>query len=124
MAPKPIMIVDDEQALRMVLRRMLELGGYRVTEAADGVEALDCFQRDPPALVITDIFMPRQDGLETIRALRQRHPALPIIAMTGGGSAGQFELLRTATLLGASAVLMKPFQYSDVLEAVRRLLPA
>ncbi|MCX7010807.1 MAG: response regulator, partial [Kiritimatiellaeota bacterium] len=74
--------------------------------------------------MITDLFMPQQDGLETILALRKLNMRLPIIAISGGGSAAQFDMLRTASLFGATRVLMKPFRADEVLAAVREVLPA
>jgi len=118
-----ILIVDDDEALRTLLRRILQRAGYDVMLAANGREALTNFRRQPADLVITDLFMPQQDGLETIQALRRLDARLPIMAISGGGSAAQFDLLRTASLLGASRILMKPFLIEDVLGLVKELLP-
>jgi len=118
-----ILIVDDEEPIRTLLRYVLEKARYTVVEATNGMEAIKLFRRHPVDLVITDLFMPTQDGLETIPALRGLNPRLPIIAMSGGGSAAQFDLLHTAQVFGATQVLLKPFRVENVLETVRSLLP-
>jgi len=118
-----ILIVDDDGALRKLLKRILQRVPYEVLDAANGQEALELFRRRPADLVITDLFMPQQDGLETILALRRLNSHLPIIAISGGGSAAQFDMLRTASLFGAARVLMKPFTAEEVLAAVSALLP-
>ena len=119
-----IMIVDDDANLRQLLRRILRRAKYDVVEAANGQEALVLFRQQPTDLVITDLFMPQQDGLETISALRRLNNHLPIIAISGGGAAAQFDMLRAASLLGAARVLMKPFSIEEVHAALRDLLPA
>jgi len=118
-----ILIVDDDDALRTLLRRVLVRAGYSILEAANGREALEHLRAQPVDLMITDLFMPQQDGLETILALRRMNVHLPIIAMSGGGSAAQFDMLRTASLFGAARVLMKPFRVEEVLAVIRELLP-
>jgi len=119
-----ILIVDDDANLRKLLRRILRRAKYDVVEAANGQEALVLFRQQPTDLVITDLFMPQQDGLETISALRRLNNHLPIIAISGGGAAAQFDMLRAASLLGAARVLMKPFSIEEVHAALRDLLPA
>ena len=118
-----ILIVDDDDALRTLLRRVLVRAGYSILEAANGREALEHLRAQPVDLMLTDLFMPQQDGLETILALRKLNLRLPIIAMSGGGSAAQFDMLRTASLFGAARVLMKPFRAEEVLATIRELLP-
>jgi DNA-binding response OmpR family regulator len=118
-----ILIVDDDDALRTLLRRVLKRAGYDTREAANGREALSYLREQPVDLMITDLFMPQQDGLETILELRRMNIRLPIIAMSGGGSAAQYDMLRTASLFGAARVLMKPFRAEEVLAAIDALLP-
>lgn len=118
-----ILIVDDDDALRTLLRRVLVRAGYSTLEAANGREALAHLKAQPVDLMITDLFMPQQDGLETILALRRMNLHLPIIAMSGGGSAAQYDMLRTASLFGAARVMMKPFRAEEVLAAILELLP-
>ena len=108
-----VLVVDDEEGVRSYLRMVLEDAGYTVSEAADGKEAFHLALEDPPAVVITDLVMPEQEGIETIRALRRRLPQLAIVAISGAFG-GQF--LNTAKILGADAILDKPLR-ADVLLA-------
>ena len=71
--------------MRSMLRRMLHRAGPQVSEAGNGAEGIDSYERDPPDLVITDILMPKKEGIETIIALHRADPDLPIIAISGGG---------------------------------------
>ena len=86
-----ILIIDDEPNMRSMLRRMLHKAGHQVSEAGDGAEGIDSYERDPPDLVITDILMPKKEGIETIIALHRADPDLPVIAISGGGRFHQRE---------------------------------
>lgn len=120
-----ILVIDDDDALRQMLRRMLEMAGHEVADAEDGDTGLAEFRRQPPELVITDIFMPRREGLETIMAMRREGGRrVPIIAISGGGSHGAFEHLDTAKVLGAAYTLPKPFHYSELIAIVDQALEA
>jgi two-component system cell cycle sensor histidine kinase/response regulator CckA len=114
-----VLVVDDEEGVRRYLRMVLEEAGYIVNEAADGKEALDLALEDPPEVVITDLVMPEQEGIETIRALRRRVPQLAIVAISGAFG-GQF--LNTAKILGADAILDKPLRAEVLLAKVSDLL--
>jgi CheY-like chemotaxis protein len=118
------MVVDDEDSLRRLLRRALETAGHEVVEAADGRQALRLHRSHPAELVVTDILMPEQDGIEVIMALRREAPALKIIAMSGGGRFHQSEPLDLAGPLGAVVVLRKPFGPDALVAAVDRALAA
>ncbi len=113
-----ILIIDDEDELRSMLRRMLEQAGYEVTEAVNGAEGIKLYERDRPDLIITDIIMPEKEGVETIIALRQADPNLPIIAISGGGRLEATDFLTMAKKLGARHTLSKPFRRDQLLEAV------
>jgi CheY-like chemotaxis protein len=115
-----ILIIDDDHAFRAVLERMLKSANHEVILAADGDEGLNQLKKLPPALVITDLFMPNKDGIETIIHLRKIYPVLPIIAISGK-PAGSV-VLSVAKKLGAAAVLEKPFSIEDLLTAVDRAL--
>lgn len=117
-----LLLVDDDEALRALLRRVLVREGHAVVEAANGREAVEQLHNKPFDLMITDLFMPQQDGLETILAVRRMHLKMPVIAISGGGSAAQFDMLRTASLFGAARVLIKPFRAEEMLVAVREVL--
>lgn len=117
-----ILVVDDEEIVRVTLRQMLEKAGHQVFEAANGLEALRAFEKREADLVITDIIMPEKEGIETIMELRQRKPDLKIIAMSGGGRTGTMEYLHLAKSLGADNVLPKPFKMGEVRDLVSRTL--
>jgi YesN/AraC family two-component response regulator len=117
-----ILIIDDDTVTRLSLRRVLEDAGYDVSEAANGREGVRIFQHTHPDLVITDILMPEQDGLEVIQELLRMAPAVKIIAISGGGQYGGFDYLEVAQRLGAQRMLRKPFAPHVVLEAVQALL--
>ncbi len=114
-----ILVVDDDDTIRHILRKMLESAGYEVREAPNGRVAIEELRRRPARLMITDIFMPEQEGIETIRIARKTYPDLGIIAISG--AAGE-HYLKMAKLLGATASLLKPFHLKDVLETVRATL--
>src|SRR6185312_5134820 len=89
--------------------------------AMDGKEGMNCIQKNSIDLVVTDLFMEGQEGLETITALRKIHPKLPVIAMSGGNPASE-TMLAVARELGAQQVLSKPFWSKGLLEAVEKAL--
>ena len=118
-----ILIVDDEEALRATMRRMLQTAGHEVIEAGDGEQALGLAARNPPDLAVCDIYMPVREGFETIRELRQGFPKLGVIAVSGaGGMNPSVDFLRMAGLLGADATLAKPFVTRQLLALVETVL--
>ena len=117
-----ILIIDDEDELRSMLRQMLEQAGHEVTEAVNGAEGIKLYEQDPPDLIITDIIMPEKEGVETIIALRRADPDLPIIAISGGGRLEATDFLPMAGKLGARRTLSKPFRRDQLLEAVGECL--
>ncbi|HZS94734.1 MAG TPA: response regulator [Chloroflexota bacterium] len=115
-----VLVVDDEDQIRSMIRRTLEEAGYEVHEARDGKEGLHQYRRCPTDLVIMDILMPDQDGLESIIALRREFPSAKIIAITGGSDMiGILNHLDVAQMLGARRTLHKPFDMQALLEAAR-----
>lgn len=117
-----ILVVDDDAALRLVLRTILEDGGHTVREAAGGHDALKLLRQQLPDLIITDIYMPDGDGLELIYQLRTLTQA-PVIAISGGGRHdAPLSMLTVAGALGATRVLQKPFTEQTLLDAVREAL--
>ena len=114
-----ILVVDDEEAIRDLLAKMLELADYAVESASDGPGALDHLKRDNYDLMFVDLKMPGMDGLALIRQARAVKPALPVIVVTGYSSeASAIEALN----LGVSAYITKPFRVPQVLEAASRAL--
>jgi CheY-like chemotaxis protein len=117
-----ILVADDEPAILAAVRVVLEGAGFEVSEAPDGLAALRLCRTQSVDLVLCDVFMPNQDGLETISLLRQQDPSVRIVAMSGGGSVWTRGLLATAQQLGASAVLHKPFTGKQLLAVIRQVL--
>jgi DNA-binding NtrC family response regulator len=117
-----ILLIDDDEALRVALGLALERAGYSVAVAGDGREGLRIFRRLRPALVITDIVMDGQEGIETIRTLRREAPDVKIIAISGGGSIRTTTYLDAAKCLGAQRTLDKPFDLQRLLTIVRDVL--
>jgi DNA-binding response OmpR family regulator len=117
-----IIVIDDEAALRRAIRRALETAGHVVREASDGEMGLKALADHGADLVITDIFMPGQDGIVTVRRIRQEFPAVKVIAMSGGDSTGRMDLRPDAVLLGAALSLAKPFAPAELLAVVRQVL--
>ena len=117
-----VLIIDDDDQVRGVLRRTLERAGHSVVDAADGDAGVRIHREQPADLVITDIFMPGQDGLETIVQLRHEFAEVNIIAVSGGDHTGQMDLRREASLLGASRTLRKPFSPAEFLATVNEVL--
>lgn len=116
-----IVIADDEAAVRRFLRLTLEGAGYEVLEAIDGMEAVRQVRDGGVDLLLTDLVMPEQEGIETIRALRASNSAIGIIAISGAFD-GQF--LKTARRLGADATLLKPVTAKQLLASVAAVLQA
>ena len=100
------------------LRRALEEDGHTVVEAPDGRLALSHFGDDRIDVVISDVFMPGMNGFEFLMSIRDRFPEMRIIMMSGGGNLGKTSVLSTAAKLGAHRVFEKPFDMTEVLEAV------
>jgi CheY-like chemotaxis protein len=118
-----ILVVDDEADVRHFLRLVLERAGYEVLEAGNGKEATEEIRRKTFDLVITALFMPVQEGFETIRALRNEYAALRIIATSDRfRDFNQGELLLMAVALGAKAGMQKPLSADVVLETVQKVL--
>ena len=117
-----ILIIDDDDGLRRVLGQILVRAGYIVAEAVDGRQGLSTFRKTPVDLVICDLIMPDQDGLETISVLRKEFPAVKIIAISGGARVTRYDFLPAATGLGANVALPKPFTREQILESVARLI--
>jgi DNA-binding response OmpR family regulator len=117
-----ILIIDDDAVMRKMLRLSLEAEKFNVITAANGREGIALFRDREPALVITDILMPEQDGIETIRQIRHERFDAKIIAISGGGRIGRSDLLSIAKKLGADETLAKPFERKDLLALIRPLL--
>ena len=119
-----ILIIDDEPLVRAVLRSILERNGYAVMDAQGGRAGLALWRHTPSDLVLTDIFMPEQDGIEVILQLTRIWPLAKIIAMTGGAQKGDLTSLVAAAALqlGAQYILVKPFTKETLLTAISAVL--
>ena len=117
-----ILIIDDEEMVRDMLRQTLERAGYEVLEASEGGMGLRLFHSHKPDLIITDILMPGREGIETILELHKKAPAAKIIAISGGGRVSKQDFLPIAQSFGAVKTLAKPFERQDLLAAVQMVL--
>ena len=112
-----ILVIDDDPTVRDVLGDMLTMAGYHVA-AADGITAMDEFERKPFDVVIADIFMPGEDGITTIHRIRDQDPFVGIVAITGGAKCGTYDVLRISVELGADLGLLKPISQAKLLATV------
>lgn len=117
-----ILVIDDDVAVRTTLKLVLEDSGYTVAVAENGRAGMVLYRTLLPDLVITDIIMPDQEGIETIIEIRKDHPTAPILAISGGGRIGDTQFLTLAKALGASHVLAKPFAPAELLDVVAQCL--
>jgi len=113
-----VLIIDDEDLLRETVRDMLEEAGHEVVEEADGAAGIRSFRESPAEIVITDIIMPKKDGIHTIWELKQMRPDVKIIAISGGVPGGPRSDLPLAESYGAQRTLQKPFTQAELLRAV------
>jgi CheY-like chemotaxis protein len=114
-----VLLVDDDPLIRRVVRTFLERAGHQVAEAGNGVEGLEVFEEQWPDVVVTDILMPRMNGLEMMVEMRRRRPDIPLIAMSGGGRpGGEDSVLLLARDLGALRTFTKPLDMAAFLAAV------
>ena len=112
-----ILVVDDNSSLREALVAVLEDSGHQAVGASDGKAALTYARQHPVGILITDLIMPGQEGLETIRQFDKEFPLIPIIAMSG-----KPDYLPMARMLGAAIVLAKPIRPASLLQAVGSLI--
>jgi DNA-binding response OmpR family regulator len=119
---KRILLVDDNESFRRPLAEILRNYGYEVHTADEGSAALKLFQSQRFDLVVTDLIMPGKEGVETIMELRRLEPDVKIIAISGGGRIDANDYLATARMLGAARTLVKPFDVTEILEAMGSLL--
>jgi DNA-binding NtrC family response regulator len=119
---KTVLVVDDAGIVRSLFTIALENAGYSVLAVASADDALALAPDVVPAVAIVDIFLGERSGLDLIRSLRASHPLMPIIAVTGGGPAGNFEVLLRAKDLGACLTLVKPVPWRAIVDAVEQAL--
>jgi len=117
-----ILIIDDEAAIAVMLRRMVEKAGHEARTATNGAEGLELFKTFCPDLLITDIVMPEKEGLELIIELRRNNPKLKIIAISGGGRFNYEGYLNSAKYLGANKIYQKPLDLKEMMNGISELL--
>lgn len=113
-----ILLIDDDTLIRRSVARVLIQNGHDVVTAEDGLRGMEQYHRQKFDLIVTDIYMPRQEGIETILTLRREDQATKIIAISGGGNTGNTDALEMARLLGADAIIEKPFRTDQLLAKI------
>jgi DNA-binding response OmpR family regulator len=116
-----ILIVDDDEGVRATIVQALKVAGHEVFSASNGKEGMRHIRAIQPDLIITDLFMPEQEGLETITELHDKFPQVAILAISGGSLASP-AMLSVALQLGATDILEKPFDNESLLAAVGKIL--
>lgn len=113
-----ILVIDDEPMILTTVVQILEREGHEVRVAENGEAALKLVADGLLDLIISDMYMPDMDGIELLTRLEEEHPGMPLLAMSGGGFMAKEELLRDARMLGAVALLKKPFTTEELLDGV------
>lgn len=114
--PSTVMIVEDDAATRRLYRFLLANSGYNVVEAEDGVVALERLATHPSELIVTDMNMPRMNGMDLVRSVRQSYPDVYVIMVTAFGTP---DTEKQAYRAGVNEYLMKPFDFEELEERVR-----
>lgn len=121
---KKILVVDDEAIVRDMMAEILGSDEIQVDTAQNGIEALKRLSAKDISLVVTDIVMAGENGIDLIMKMKTDHPGIPIVAVSGGGGIeGRFDYLEIAKLVGANQILKKPFS-AQSLRAVVELTMA
>ena len=118
------LVVEDSVSMRQMIGDTLEQAGFQVTQAEDGVAALECLQdSSPPDLVLTDLNMPRMDGITLVREIRRQEAMkfTPVLLLT---TESQLEKKQEAQRAGATGWIVKPFHPKKLLQVIDRVLPA
>ena len=120
--PYSVLIVDDNDLMRTLLRGILRSETFQVTsEAKNGVLALESIEKSKPDIVFLDVMMPEMDGLETLQAIKAKHPEIIVIMITGNPSA---ENVKESIQGGAGGFIIKPFNSAKVMETLARAIQA
>src|SRR6201987_4887095 len=116
-----ILVIDDDHLVRYALSKILLAAGYAVVTASDGRRGMAVLRAEHPDVVITDIIMPEQEGIDTIIQIRRERPNIKIIAISGGGRIRNIDFLKMAHFLGADNVMRKPFEANELLAQLTEL---
>lgn len=117
-----ILVIDDQPDICDVIKTILEDGGHSVVVASEGAEGLRFYAKCPADVVITDLHMPGMNGLDTVRAVRERSRDVKIIAMSGADTFMVEKNLQSSVINGADQTLLKPFRVRDIVNAVELVL--
>ena len=119
--PSTILVIEDDDRVRTLLRDILVFGGYRVVEASNGRSGIRCLEgQDIIDMVLTDLGMPEMNGWEVARMTKQKVPQIPVILITGWGLSPDDEKIRES---GIDRIIGKPFQVKDILDTAHLFLP-
>lgn len=113
-----ILVIDDDDGIRLVMQKLFENGGHEVIAACDGQEGIDLYREQPIELVITDYQMPRKNGLEVLEELRAKKPDVRVLIMTSYAG----DLLKETSIVDEDQIIEKPFTLACLLGAVEELL--
>jgi len=113
---KKILVVDDEESVRIILKEMLAKGDYNVEVASDGEEALKILKTGPFDMLITDINMPNMDGVALLQKSKELFPSMPVIFIT---AFGKDKIIINAMKIGLANFIEKPFRMDEVLKTVK-----
>uniref|UniRef100_A0A832A4U7 Response regulator n=1 Tax=Desulfacinum infernum TaxID=35837 RepID=A0A832A4U7_9BACT len=115
-----ILVIEDDDGLRELLSTFLEEVGHSVVQAGDGLEGMECLEREPFDLIIVDVMLPYVSGIGLVKLSKESNPDVPVICITGYGNSPE----KLAQEEHADRVLSKPFDLKDLASAVRTLLSA
>jgi DNA-binding NtrC family response regulator len=117
-----ILIIDDDPQVLAMLEQRLTRQGYEVVQASDGKSGVRIYRENPTDIVITDLIMPKKEGIETIMEIKKDFPEVKIIAISGGGRVGSAQYLDIAKAFGARYIFAKPVEMEELLQAINELL--
>ena len=118
-SPDPILIVDDDRKMRVIMKTLIESSGWTTIEACDGVQALEMYSKERPSVVLLDMLMPKMDGLETLRALKSLDSDLPVIIITAHADVSDAV---NAIKIGAYDFIVKPPDLDTLTNIIRRAI--
>lgn len=116
-----IMVVDDDEAFRQTVCELLAEGDFEILSAESGTQLFTVLKKQSVDIVLTDIVMPDEDGLEIVRKIKKMNPAPKIVAMSGGGRIAATDYLEIARLMGVSATIRKPFKQQELVGLLQQV---
>lgn len=117
-----VLVIDDDEGVRLTIQYILSMAGHDVRSVCDGEQGIGAFRSFAPDVVITDLIMPGQQGIEIIAAFKKERPEIKIIAMSGGARPRPGNILQSARAAGADDILAKPFEMTLLTDVVRGVL--